>query len=173
MNTIPPKTASKIKVELYRFLIYASFLSLIFCALSTYKRLILGEYSISYLHYGYGLIQGLILAKIIVIGEMFRLGERFATKPLIIPTLYKTLIFTIFVFFFALFEHFFTGYLKGKSSLQIYEEFLNHGLDEILAKALLLFFVFILFFAFLEISNWLGGNKLIKLFFSKPSSDKK
>jgi hypothetical protein len=163
----------KMKHEMYRMLIYFAFLSLFFCSLTAYERIILGEYSISYLHYGYGLLQALILSKIILIGESLRLGERFEDRPLMIPTLYKTIIFSIFTFLFLIIEHFVTGFFHGIGFAEISEEIANKSLNVILAKTLVIFWVFILFFAFLEIGNFLGENKLIKLFFQKhPKTDK-
>ena len=44
-------TKQKIAQEIRLFAIYATFLTLFLCSLTTYKRLILGEYSIAYLHY--------------------------------------------------------------------------------------------------------------------------
>lgn len=156
----------KIENEMYLLLIYFSFLSLFFCSLTTYHRLILGQYSISYLHYGYGILQALILSKIILIGQSLRLGERFMDKPLIIPTLFKAVIYSIFTFFFIICEHFVTGFLRGIGFAELYQEFVNITFDVVLAKTLVVFLVFILFFAFLEIGSLMGENKLFKLFFS-------
>lgn len=155
----------KIVNELFLMSIYFTFLSLFFCALTTYQRLILDEYSISYLHYGYGLIQALILSKIILIGKSLRLGERFIDKPLIIPTLYKAFIFSILALFFIILEHFITGYFEGISVAKVYQRFADKAFDIVLAKAVVVFLVFILFFAFLQIGSLIGENKLFKLFF--------
>jgi len=38
-------------------------------------------------------LEALVLAKVILIGDVLRLGRRFEDKPLIVPTLYKTVVF--------------------------------------------------------------------------------
>lgn len=160
----------KIKNELFLMMIYFLFLSFFFCSLTAYERLILGEYSISYLHYGYGLLQALILSKIILIGESLGLGEKFKDRPLIIPTLYKAIIFSLFTLFFMVLEHFITGFLRDISFAELYQKLVNKSLDVLLAKALVMFIVFIPFFAFLQIGNFMGENKLIKLFFFRKAN---
>jgi hypothetical protein len=160
-------TKQNILEEIQLFFLYASFLALFFCSLTTYKRLILGEYSISYFHYGSGVVQALILSKVIILGEHFHFGEKFENKPLIIPTLYKTIIFCVLFFILAIIEHFILGYFKDLTIAKIYHEFFKNGIDEILAKILLVFFVFILFFAFIEISRVLGKGKLLQWFLKR------
>lgn len=158
----------KIVHETRLFVAYALFLALFFCSLTTYKRLILGEYSISYLHYGYGLIEALILSKVILLGQTFGLGEKFADKPLIYPSLYKAVVFTLFVLVFAILEHFVTGFLHGHDFAKIYQELIDNGIYAILAKIQITFFVLLLFFAFLEMGRVLiGEDKLFNLFFRR------
>lgn len=164
MDSAKPTLKQKFSREMTRYCMYTAFFTLFFCAFSTYRRLILGEYAISYIHFGYSFVESLILAKVILIGEMFGLGERFSNKPLIIPTLYKTLVFTLFVLAFGIFEHFFMGFITGKNMTIVYQELIDKGIDEILMRMLVMFFVFILFFAFLEIGQVLGDNKLFNLF---------
>ena len=153
--------------EMKRYFLYVLFLTIFFCAFSTYKRLILGMYAIDYIHYGYSFFESLILAKIILLGQMFGLGERFHDKPLIYPTLYKTIVFSFFVMIFSVLERFVTGFIKGNSAFEVFQEVMSKGLDEILASVLIMFYMFILFFAFLEISRVLGKDKLFNLFFKK------
>ncbi len=156
--------------EMKRYFLYVVFLTIFFCAFSAYKRLILGMYAIDYINYSYNFVESLILAKLILLGQMFGLGERFHDKPLIYPTLYKTIVFTFFVLGFSILERFVTGIIKGKTSFDVYQEVMDKGLDEILASILIMFYMFILFFAFLEIGRVLGGNKLFNLFFKDRSS---
>lgn len=168
-----PSVKQKIIGELIKFSMYASFLAVFFCSLITYRRLILEEYSISYFHYGYGIVEALLLSKIILLGEDLRLGEKLENRPLIILTLYRTIIYSFFVLIFSVVEHFVLGFLHGKNFMNIYYEFMDKGIDEVLAKGLVVFFVFILFFAFVNTSIALGENKLFNLFFyGKPKDGK-
>lgn len=157
----------KILHEMTLYIFYTLFLTIFLCAFSTYKKLILGEYAISYIHYGYSFVESLILAKVILLGQTLKLGERFSGRPLIVPTLYKTVIFSIFALFFKIFELFFIGLLEKKQLSQLYQEFLSRGLYEIAAEIFIMFFVFVIFFAFLEIGRVMGEKNLFNLFFSK------
>lgn len=171
MNANEMNLKQKIVHEIQRFLTYALFLTLFFCSLTTYQRLILGEYSISYFHYGYGVLEALILSKIILLGEALGLGRKLEAKPLSIVTLYKTTLFSFLVLIFTVIEHFIFGFLHGKDFAHIYEEFMSKGIDLVLAKVLVVFFVFILFFGFVETGRALGGNTLMNLFFFRKNKD--
>ena len=61
------------------------YLILFFCALSTYSILMLHELNVtnSYFGYGFAIINALVIAKIILIGEYARLGRGQEDKPLI------------------------------------------------------------------------------------------
>lgn len=159
--------------ETRRLLVYTVFFTLFFWAFATYRRLILGHYNISYIHYGYSLVEALILSKIIILGQILGIGERFENKPLIIPTLYKTFIFSIFVMAFDALEHFVIGAIHHQAFEKLYAEFMDKGIDLLRARILVMLFVFILFFAFLEIDRYMGNNKLVNLFlYGKKNGDR-
>ena len=61
------------------------------------------------------MIEALILAKVVMIGDVLRLGRRLEHKPLIYSTLLKTVVFTIFVAAFTLLEHVIQG--RGRGSV--------------------------------------------------------
>ena len=73
--------------------------------------MILAEYHITYAHYGFAIIEALILAKVILIAT--RCGWGGGLKPLIYSVLYKT-ICSLFVGAFAVLEHLTEGLLHGK-----------------------------------------------------------
>jgi hypothetical protein len=50
-------------------------------------------------------VQALVLGKVIMIGRVFRFGRGLEDKPLIYPTLYKTVVFAVFVAVFKIVEH--------------------------------------------------------------------
>src|SRR5205809_724767 len=69
------KTGWKQKVsrEMLRYGIYFVYLSFFLGAFLWYRRLILAEYHIAYSHYGFAIIEALIMAKVILIGDALRL----------------------------------------------------------------------------------------------------
>ena len=88
------------------------------------------------------MIEALILAKVIMIGAVFRLGRGFEHKPLIYPTLYKTVVFTLFVAVFTLAEHMAKGLWQGKGLTGGIVEYFGNGPHEFLAGSLMIFVAF-------------------------------
>lgn len=156
--------------ELKLFFLYTLFFGFFFLVFGVYKRLILGEYAVDYIQGGYSFIEAAILSKVILMGQRFKVGERFKDRPLIYPVIYKTITFSFLALFFAILEHFLFGFLRGKSATLIYEELMARSLDQILAGIVVMSFVFFLFFAFFEVSKLIGDKKLFNLFFKRTSS---
>lgn len=154
----------KLAREMIEYLINAAYLTLFFSVFTTYRRLILAHYQISYGQYGISLIKALVLAKIIMIGNVLRLGRRIEDKPLIFPTLYKTVVFTLWVALFSVIESTIRGLLHGKGLAGGLSELASERRYEFLASALVVFFAFIPFFAFRELEQVLGEGKISQLF---------
>ncbi len=159
----------KILVESRKFLFLTLFLTLFSCSLTIFRSMILHDDSLSYFHYGYNLFESMILAKMIMVGQYFKIGDRFLNRSLIIPTLYKASVFCIFVLAFTLLEHILSGIILGKDLNTAFYELLNRGLGEIFGRMIICFIVFIMLFSFLEIDRVLGNDKLFKLFFQRKN----
>jgi hypothetical protein len=170
---INTKLKNTIYKEFIRYWIYVGFLTLFFFTFSIYRRLILREYAIDYYSFGFNIFESLILAKIILLGQTLHLGEKYSNKPLIIPTLYKTFIFTLFVLAFTIMETFVMGFLHDQSASTTFQKFLTTGIDEIQARIVIMLFFFSFFFAFLELDRILGGNKLFNFFFKQKDASLK
>ncbi len=169
MNS-PDKNKGNLKKKLLHevnvYFVYVVYLALVFAAFTQYRRLILADVGISYTNYGVAVIEALILAKVIMIGDVLHLGRRFEHRPLIFPILLNTAIFTLFVGVFTLIEHAIKGLFKGKGAVEGVMEFLGKGSYEILAGCLVIFVAFIPFFALRELGRVLGGEgKILDLFF--------
>ena len=163
------KTALRQKVvhELVEYWINVAYLAVFFGAFTEYRRLILADYHIHYLHYGISLIKALVLAKVIMIGDILHLGRRLEDKPLIVPVLYKAFVFSLWVGLFSIVEHTTTGLLYGKGLAGGVDELLSEGIDELLAGSLVIFLAFIPFFAFKALERVLGEGKVRRLFFRR------
>jgi hypothetical protein len=151
------------------FWVVATFLALMFCSFTVYRRLILTEFGISYVHYGAGLIEALIVAKVILIGQALGLGKRFENGPLIVAALFKAVLYGAFVALFAVLEHVIEGFVHGKDLSAIWQSLIGLGKDEILARTLMVVVAFIPFFAFWETNRVLGEGKLFALFSQRRS----
>ncbi len=161
------KLKDKIIHEAYKLLFLAIYLCLFLSSLSIYRNLILNKDLFNFFHIGYNFVEALLLAKIILLGEMLHLGKKYSDKPLIIPTLYNAFIFTIFVFLFSIAEHFVLGIIERKEMILIWQELYTHALYQIMSKLLITFIFFILLFSFLETSRVIGEQKLFNLFFRR------
>src|SRR5678815_3246377 len=104
----------KLRQELIGYGINVIYLTLVFGAFTMYRRLLLAAHDISYANYGVALIEALILGKVIMIGDVLRLGRGLETKPLIYATLYKTTVFCVLVAVFKIVEHGIKGLWKGE-----------------------------------------------------------
>jgi|SRR5215469_7705071 len=154
--------------EIVKYWINFVYLAIVFGLFAWYRRLILAEYEIKYLKYGVAIIEALILAKVILIGDLLGLGREFKNKPLIYPTLYNSIVFGLFVGLFSLIEHSVGGLVRGKGALAGLAELRAEGWYEILARCLITFVMFVPFFAFKELAKvFHEEGKLGRLFFRK------
>lgn len=155
----------KIFKEMIEYWINFFYLTLMFAAFIQYRRLILAAHDITYTNYWVAVIEAAILAKVIMIGDMFRLGRELEEKPLIYSTLYKSVVFTLFFGAFTIIEHVIKGLWQGKGIMGGLVDFLGKGSHELLAGCLVIFVAFIPFFAFKELERVLGVAKIRALFF--------
>lgn len=160
----------KIIIETYELVFFTTYLFLFLSSLTIYRSILMTSEVFSFYHIGYNFVEALLLAKIILIGKMFKLGERYSDRSLIIPTLYKAIFFSLFVFLFTFLEHTIFGYFEGKSIALVWREFVDKGLNQSLGKLLIAFLFFILLFSFEELTQVLGKGKIFKLFFRRDKS---
>jgi hypothetical protein len=160
------KLTEKVRHELIEYAFNVVYLMLVFAAFTQYRRFLLAEYSITYTNYWLGLIGALILGKVIMIGSVFRLGRWFEDKPLIVPTIYKAVIFSVFVLVFRVVEYAIKGLLHGDGlAAALVEFFAQKGIDEVLANLLVVLVTLIPFFAVKELGRVLGRERVAALFF--------
>jgi len=154
----------KIVHEMTDYFMNFVYLTFFFGIFAMYRDLVVAGYEISSWSYGFILIKALVLAKLIMIGDIMGLGRGLEDRPLIFPTLYKSLLFVVWVACFIALEHMIEGYLHGKGLVGGFDEFLRTGWDELLARCLVTFLAFIPFFAFRELERVLGEGKIRALF---------
>lgn len=146
-------------ITLYLFLFLGSF--------TVYRKLTLAEFGITYMHYGFALVEALVVAKVILIGHAMGIGRNFERGPLILSVLYKSILFGVLVILFAVCEHLVEGWFHGKRWAEITQGDFGLGLQELLARVLMMIVAFIPFFAFWEIGRAIGGERMAALFFSR------
>jgi len=157
--------------ELVEYWISVIYLTLVFAAFTQYRRFVLAAHDIIYTNYWVALIEALILAKVIMIGAVVRLGRGLEDKPLIYPTLYKTVVFSLFVIAFTVVEHTVKGLWGGKGLTGGVVELYREGFDELLAGSLVIFVALIPFFGVKELGRVLGEEKIRALFFRRRAAE--
>lgn len=133
---------------------------------TVYRRIVIDDTGASYLHYGVALIEALVIAKVILIGNIFGFTRRFDNRPLIVPVIYKSILFAFLVLLFAIIEHVVEGWFHKQSAQVSVEKILDLGARELGARILLLVVAFVPIFACGEIGRAMGGERLLHLFFS-------
>jgi hypothetical protein len=157
----------KLFLEMTAYWINVLYLTLLFSVFNSYRRLILTNYNIGYSNWGISFIKALILGKVIMVGSIFQFGRSLENKPLIIPTLFQSILFTFWVTLFALVESAMRGFLHGKGLGGALDHLLGDGTNEFFSKCLVVFVAFIPFFAFKELGRVLGKGIIWELFFRK------
>jgi hypothetical protein len=160
----------RISHEMVEYAVNVVYLALVFAAFIQYRRLLLAAHDIIYTNYWVAVIQALILGKVIMIGNIFRLGRGLEQKPLIYPTLYKAAVFTLFIGVFTLLEHAIKGLWKGNGIAGGIADLIGLGSHELLAASLVYFVALIPFFGVKELGRVFGQDRISALFFRKGAA---
>ena len=164
----PKGLKEKAKHEVKEYFGITLFLAFFFGAFGEYRALIMRQFDIEYFQYGEAIITALIMAKIIMIGEYVGVGTRHEQKPLIISTFYKALLFSLLAAVFHVIEEAIKALLHHKKLAEAFDAVLTPtGRYELLGRALVVFCVFVPFFALREIRRVLPPGQLYDLFFRR------
>ena len=148
--------------EFEDFAIIFLYLAFFFCALATYSMLLLNEFHVSYFTYSFALINALLIAKVILIGEYAHLGKRHEAKPLFLSAVHKAILFGLLVLGFHMVEEVIKHLLHGGNIGAAFHEI---RIDDVLGRSVVIFCAFIPLFAFRELRRVMGEDKFLDLFF--------
>jgi hypothetical protein len=163
-----PGFKQKAARELKDFAVVALYLAFFFCTLVTYTMLLLKKYDISYLNYGFAIINALVIAKVILIGEMVHFGTGAEARPLYQSVVYKAFVFSLLVLAFHFLEEFIKRLIHHKPFGAVWNDI---HFDDLIGKTLVVFCTFIPLFAFRELRRVLGDEKLHTLLFKSGNAD--
>src|SRR5271168_4855945 len=97
---------SKIIHEFQEMLLISAFFGLFFFAFATYKMYLLHQFRSAQFVYVTALINTLVLAKVILLGDFVRVSKRLDHRPLLISAIYKAAFFAVLVAAFHWVEEF-------------------------------------------------------------------
>jgi len=156
--------------ELRLMLLITAFLAAVFVSFLTYRRLISREFGVRSFHYGFAIIEALIVAKVILIGKAIGIGGKPTRRALFLGALRDSVIYTILVGIFAILEHIVEGLFHHDTISASLQKLLDQGVYEILGRMLIVFVAFVPFFALWEVNRALGERTLLDVLFGKDAS---
>jgi hypothetical protein len=165
MNTKDPAAPGfkqKAKKELKDFFVISLYLAFFFCALVTYTNLLVRQYGGDSLNYTFAIINALVIAKVILIGEMVNIGKHAEARPLYQSVLIKAVLFSLLVLAFHFLEEFIKRLIHGEPTGTVWH---NMHYEDLVGRSILIFLAFIPLFAFIELRRILGEEKLHTIFF--------
>jgi hypothetical protein len=151
--------------ELKEFAVIAAYLFVCFTAMAYLKAAILKAYGISFSPFAFAAVKALICAKFVSMGQIFHLGERFKSLPLIWPTMYKSLCFLSMLIVLNALEEVFVGFLHGRTIVDSMADFGGGTTDQLIATSFIGFLMLMPFFAFRALGELVGERNLVQVFF--------
>jgi len=134
----PAVWKKKVVHEVIEYWINFGYLAFFLVAFIWYRLLVLAEYQVQYTDYWFPLIEAAVLAKVIMIGDYLRLGRGLEQKPLILPALYRTVMFSVWVGIFSVLEETVRGLVHGKGLASGVEEIASRGWYELLSRCVVI-----------------------------------
>jgi hypothetical protein len=166
-DTVKKNWKQKLFNEFSEYFINVAYLALFISAVVFYRRQVLAFHGIILDDYFFGLIKALVIGKVIMVGAFLRISRKYEHKPLIIPTIYKSIIFTLWVMVFDIIEVYIKSFIHTSNFSGAFSELMSHINQVWLAGAILIFIAFLPFFALKEIARSMGRGKLGELFLKK------
>jgi hypothetical protein len=170
LRNVARKTAHELKEFAAVFVYFA----VILAGFNVYERLVLSEHAVDYVGVGISLGEALVLAKVVLLAESTGIGERFRDRPLIVPTLYKSLALCFAVLVVMGLEHFLKGLIHGQSPAAVWAALRKGGWKQPVARAVLVAVALVPFCALREVGRQLMGGDapLRELFVRRPRGPK-
>jgi len=104
---------ARAKHGLSRFLIMFLYLLVGFTLFQLHEYVVLTQHHLPYARYGFAIINALVLAKVMLVADEFRLGDWFPTQPLLYPILVRSVLFAAVFIVFDIAEKVITGLFQG------------------------------------------------------------
>jgi hypothetical protein len=149
--------------EAKRFFWIFLYLWILLGLFALHKSIVLNEPHPFY-HQGFAVINAFVLAKIMLIAEVFNVADNLKHKPLIYPIVYKSAVFSLILFSFHVLEEALSATWHGQS---VAEKIPAGSLTGAVVSGIIMFVVLMPFFALREIGRDIGNEKLFEQFFTQ------
>jgi hypothetical protein len=138
------------------------------------KRLILSAYLIQFTGFAIATVSALIVGKAVLVADLMPFLRRFDGAPLAQPILFKTAVYSFFVFVARLLEAFIDYLLAGGAAGRgryIEQQLGSFSWHQFIATQMWIVVLFLIYVTASEINRLLGDGELFKIFFTRRSSE--
>jgi hypothetical protein len=140
------------------------------------KRLILADYLIQFTGFAIATVGALIVGKVVLVADKMPFLRRFDSAPLAQPILFKTLVYTFFVFIARLLEAFlhyvFGGGAVGHGGF-IDQQLGRFSWERFASTQIWIFVLFLIYVTASELNHLFGDGELFKILFTRRSPELK
>ena len=157
--------------EYKRLAIITIYLWLTFGLLSAHKSFVLAQHHVDYQEQTLAIVNALVFAKVLLVGEHLKMGTRFKDNPLIFSILYKSFVFALLVLGFHMVENVASGLWHGKTVAESVPVLSSGNPKEILDILVVAYVVMLPFFTLREIARVFGRKEMWNLVFRKRVCD--
>jgi len=153
--------------EFKRFIVIFLYLWVVFGLLSLHKSVVLSQRHLDYEEHTFAIINALVFAKVLLVGEDLHLGRRFESTPLIYAILYKCFVFSVVLISFHIIESAIVGVWHGHTIADSIPPLFGWNPKGLLAVGFMCFVLLLPFFGFREIARVMGRREMRRLLFEK------
>jgi hypothetical protein len=150
--------------EARKFAVRFLYLWILFALFALHKWILLPDTGIIH-GQSFAALNAFVLAKVMLVGDALHVGEKFDTRPLVYPVLFKSALFAIILVCFDLIEEIVVGSWRGKSIAESIWSIGGGTLEGILSIGIIMFVVLIPYFAFREMAKVVGDRQMRELLF--------
>jgi len=151
--------------EFRELLILTVYLYICLGAMMLQKTVVLRDAGISFDMWGIALIKALLLAKFMLVGRAFHLGQqRYKYEALIWPTLYQSVLTLILLLVLTTIEEVLVGLIHKRALADSLAHVAGPSLLQVAANCLLILLILVPYFAFRNLGEVFGERTLVRLF---------
>jgi hypothetical protein len=172
MTKPKPSLKARLYEEVKRFLMIFAYLWLVFVVFHVHEWIVLADNHIGFKFYGIAAINALVLSKIMLIAEELGFAERFENRPLIVPIIYKSVLFSSLLVAAYILEEIIVGLFYGRGVSESLPALGGGGVVGTLGVAAILC-ALIPFFAFREIAHLVGEAEFRTLMLGPVNNERK
>jgi hypothetical protein len=162
-----PTLVDKLRHELVELGIISLYIYICLSAIMLYKTALLRKYSIDFTPFGIAGVKSLIIAKFIMLGHTFRLGEKQRGKPLTHFIAIQVALFAALVIALSVLEEIVVALLHHRPVAEVFVNIENGDWLLILADAVLLCLFLTPYIGLRAINDSLEPGRLHRMFFGE------